>query len=139
MVKTCNDIDKICRDFLLGDKDNCKKVHLVNWREICVPRENGGLGLWMVRDFNFALLAKLAWQIIACSNKFWVWVMCDKYVRDGNFFAAPVPSNMPLGVGEASLKGTLLLSWVLVGGLGMGDHLTSNLTGGWVWGHSVWN
>lgn len=31
LIKTCNDIDKICRDFLWEDRDDKKRIHLVNW------------------------------------------------------------------------------------------------------------
>lgn len=37
-----------------------KKVHLVKWGEVWKPRDKGGLGLRMAKDFNLALLAKLA-------------------------------------------------------------------------------
>ncbi|XP_019181390.1 PREDICTED: uncharacterized protein LOC109176414 [Ipomoea nil] len=59
---TCNDIDKICRDFLWGSTDTTRKIHAVNWNEVCSPRDLGGLGLRMAKDFNLALLVKLAWQ-----------------------------------------------------------------------------
>lgn len=56
----CKDIDKLCRDFLWGDNGDMRRVHLVNWQEVCVPRDKGGLGLRMVKDVNLAFLAKLA-------------------------------------------------------------------------------
>lgn len=56
----CGDIDRVCRKFLWGDNNDTKKIHLVNWEEVYEPRENGGLGLRMGKNFNEALIAKLA-------------------------------------------------------------------------------
>lgn len=54
---TCDDIDRICyRDFLWGDLQDRKKIHLVNWEEVCKPCNMGGLGLRRAVDFNDALL-----------------------------------------------------------------------------------
>lgn len=93
IVGTFKDIDKICRDFLWGDSESRKKVHLVNWNEVCAHKTKGGLGLRKAVDFNMALLAKLAWQVLNCPEKLWVKVIHDKYIKNGNFFTAPVPSH----------------------------------------------
>ncbi|XP_019157963.1 PREDICTED: uncharacterized protein LOC109154684 [Ipomoea nil] len=90
---TCDNIDKICRDFLWGDTQDKKKIHLVNWDEVCQPRDSGGLGLRKASHFNDALLAKLAWQMCGNSDKLWVKVMRDKYVKQGEFFSSSVPGN----------------------------------------------
>ncbi|KAL6218936.1 hypothetical protein ACLB2K_012143 [Fragaria x ananassa] len=37
-VATCDSLDKLSRDFLLGDCDEKKKVHLINWDRICKPK-----------------------------------------------------------------------------------------------------
>ncbi|XP_019158195.1 PREDICTED: uncharacterized protein LOC109154910 [Ipomoea nil] len=92
-VSTCNDIDKLCRDFLWGSNEAKRKIHLINWKEVCSPRTQGGLGLRMAKDFNLALLAKLAWQILNNPEKLWVKVMRQKYIKDDNFFTANTPAN----------------------------------------------
>lgn len=90
---TCDDIDRLYRDFLWGDSSGKKKIHLVSWRDVCKPRDKGGLGLRIAKDFNQALLAKLAWQIVTNSNKLCVTVIKEKYIKDDNFFTAPVTGN----------------------------------------------
>lgn len=44
-VSITNQIDRINRNFLWGDKDDKKKVHLVNWNMFANPRSVGGLVL----------------------------------------------------------------------------------------------
>lgn len=92
----CNDIDKLCRDFLWGDMEDRKKVHPVNWTEVCTPRDKGGLGLRMAREVNLAFLGKLAWQMIDNEDKLWVQVMKSKYIKDNNFFTVSVQGNASL-------------------------------------------
>lgn len=90
---TCEEIDRTCRNFLWGDNQESKKMHLVRWEEVCKPREFGGLGLRQARDFNDALLAKLAWQMHTMPDKLWVKAMRSKYVKQGDFATAQVPVN----------------------------------------------
>ncbi|XP_031101801.1 uncharacterized protein LOC116005700 [Ipomoea triloba] len=75
-VSTCSDIDRLCRNFLWGHDDNTRKIHTVNWSDICRPREVGGLGLRKARDFNMAFLTKMAWQLWSNQDKLWIggWV-----------------------------------------------------------------
>lgn len=41
---TTNDLDKICNDFLWGEKEGKKKLHLVSKDITFCPKEQGGLG-----------------------------------------------------------------------------------------------
>ncbi|KAL4307008.1 hypothetical protein AHAS_Ahas16G0235300 [Arachis hypogaea] len=34
----CSKIDKICRDFLWGNNEEDRKVHLLNWDKVCKLR-----------------------------------------------------------------------------------------------------
>lgn len=58
--KICNDIEKMCRRFIWGDTDRKRKLHLVNWGQVCQPLANGGLGINHTKSMNEALLMKLA-------------------------------------------------------------------------------
>lgn len=64
---------------------------------MCIPMDKGGLGLRTSMDFNLALLAKLAWQVLTCLDKLWVKIMRDKYIKDGNLFTATIPSSSSWG------------------------------------------
>ncbi|XP_028094336.1 uncharacterized protein LOC114294405 [Camellia sinensis] len=55
----CKQIDKLNRNFLWGDLERRKKVHLVNWKQVCKVKQEGALGLRRAEDQNLALLTKL--------------------------------------------------------------------------------
>ncbi|CAL5387167.1 unnamed protein product [Camellia sinensis] len=63
--RICKQIDKLNRNFLWGDQDNRKKGHLVNWKQVCKTKQEGGLGLKRAEDQNIALLAKLEWKMLS--------------------------------------------------------------------------
>lgn len=63
-------IESICRTFLWGSK-----VARVSWRQVCLPKEEGGLGLRDLRTWNKELLAKNLWNIHTRKDALWVkWV-----------------------------------------------------------------
>ncbi|CAN1129754.1 Putative ribonuclease H protein At1g65750 [Linum perenne] len=59
-VNTCEEIDRRIRNFVWGTTSEERKVSLVAWEKICLPKEKGGLGLKMARQLNRAYLTKLA-------------------------------------------------------------------------------
>ena len=61
--EVCKKLDKIYRDFLWGDTFDKKKMHLVNWDTMCLPKNLGGLGIKKTKKMNEALLAKAGWQM----------------------------------------------------------------------------
>ena len=42
----CEAIDKLIRDFLWGSTAKNRKVHMVNWSTITLPKDRGGLNLY---------------------------------------------------------------------------------------------
>lgn len=58
----CTRLDAITRDFIWGSNDSSRAWHLINWKTIAQPKENGGLGIQCSRERNLALLTKLGWR-----------------------------------------------------------------------------
>lgn len=46
----CNDIERIARKFIWGSNGLERKNTLVNWKEVCLPIEKGGLGIRKLQD-----------------------------------------------------------------------------------------
>ena len=67
-VKVCDQVDKLIRDFLWGLTEEMRRLHLVRWDTVTLPKELGGLGLHRMKDRNNALLAKLCWRL-ACEHE----------------------------------------------------------------------
>ena len=51
-------LEKLQRDFLWGGMGDEHKFHLVNWQQVCLPIQYGGLGIRKLSVFNKALLGK---------------------------------------------------------------------------------
>lgn len=75
----CEDIDKKCRSFLCRDTDNHKKMHLLNWDDICTPKSEGGLGLRKTSTVNNAFMLKSIWNLCNKQNSLWVDTIRGKY------------------------------------------------------------
>ncbi|XP_030495226.2 uncharacterized protein LOC115711025 [Cannabis sativa] len=87
----CADLDKLVRRFWWkGSDDSNRFLALTNWDSICVPKGWGGLGFKKFEDLNFALVAKLGWNLAAESNTLWCQFFKDKYFRRScSFWSAP--------------------------------------------------
>lgn len=60
----CEELDRKALDFLWGDNEERRRVHMVSWDDICKPKGMGGLGLRKAKKSNKAALAKLGWRYI---------------------------------------------------------------------------
>ena len=83
-IKTCSAIDKLNRDFLWGSTQEKRKLHLVNWNVVTLPKLYGGLGIFQMRARNEALLAKLCWRIANNPEALWAKTIIKKYLS-GSF------------------------------------------------------
>ena len=79
-IKVCNAIDKTIRDFLWELTEEKRKLHMVNWQTVTVPKELGGLGLFQMRYRNLALLAKLCWRLANEHEAPWAKMIAAKYL-----------------------------------------------------------
>lgn len=50
--------DRLINNFLWGDTDTKKKMHMISWHSVCLPTDQGGLGIKNTYDLNRSLLAK---------------------------------------------------------------------------------
>ena len=58
-VKVCAAIDKLIRDLLWGSSTEYRRMHMMNWSTIRLPKDKGGLNLYQMQYRNQAFLAKL--------------------------------------------------------------------------------
>ena len=61
LVNVANSMEKIQRYFLLSGID-APKIPLVEWSKVCMPMQNGSLGIRWPRRFNSTLLGKWLWR-----------------------------------------------------------------------------
>ena len=77
-------LDKIRRSFFweeIGHKyaQDRKKLHLINWDLICLPKHKGGLGVGNLKARNQALLLKWWWRWYKDRGNWWWKVLKEKY------------------------------------------------------------
>ncbi|CAN1156116.1 Putative ribonuclease H protein At1g65750 [Linum perenne] len=80
-VATCIEIDKRVRNFIWGSSSEERKVHLISWDRICLPKNQGGLGIRSARTLNRAYMVKLAFRFFKEHEPLWVQVLQSKYFR----------------------------------------------------------
>ncbi|XP_016168765.1 uncharacterized protein LOC107611342 [Arachis ipaensis] len=76
---TCNTIDCICRNFLWGNTEQTKKIHLLSWKRVCEPKSCGGLGIRHASQMNQAFMMKAGWGLIERKEALWARILRSKY------------------------------------------------------------
>jgi len=59
---------------------NSKKYHLVDWDTVCIPKDQGGLGVLDLNSMNKCLLSKWIWKI-ENSDGLWQKILKEKYIK----------------------------------------------------------
>ncbi|KAL6209023.1 hypothetical protein ACLB2K_019966 [Fragaria x ananassa] len=111
--KLTDEIDKQSRNFLWGTE---MKTAPIAWKEVCMPKVLGGLGIRPSVFFNKAAIAKLAWKVITDKENWWVQVITRKYLKHGSLFQAKKkPKNSMAWNGILDAKDLIFkgLRWVV--------------------------
>lgn len=86
-------IEKICRRFLWGGSENVKTRNPVAWDQVCQPKEEGGIGLRRVKDWNLASICSLCFQIASNKQSLWVNYVKWKYLKRNSFWKVKTPAK----------------------------------------------
>ncbi|XP_075665344.1 uncharacterized protein LOC142635008 [Castanea sativa] len=79
-TKTCEDVNKLTRDFLWGSTAEKKKLHLVGLNKVANPIDMRGLGIFEMKARNSAILAKLCWRIASSPDLPLAQMLTNKYL-----------------------------------------------------------
>jgi len=66
------EIDGKCRNFLWGAMEGKRKVALVKWSKVCMPKKYVGLNIKGCCNWNIASVGKLLWQLASKKDILWV-------------------------------------------------------------------
>jgi len=70
--------------FFLGEgSEDVRKIAWIKWDNICLQRDNGGLGVKMLKEFNISLLGKWVWRLLEERESLWNVVIRAKYGEEG--------------------------------------------------------
>ncbi|GAV71775.1 hypothetical protein CFOL_v3_15264, partial [Cephalotus follicularis] len=80
--------ERIMRRFLWGGNGNSLKQSLVKWSKVCLPWQEGVLGMKSMKSWNQALLLKKIWNLL---TGHFVWVQWSKLnlIRKHSFWNTP--------------------------------------------------
>lgn len=71
-----------------------QKLHLLNWENICLPKNWGGLGLNSIRNKNLVILAKWIWRAYSERNSYWNQIMLQRYGAHVHYDLSRVEKNL---------------------------------------------
>ncbi|GJT91068.1 putative reverse transcriptase domain, reverse transcriptase zinc-binding domain protein [Tanacetum coccineum] len=69
----------------------------VKWDIVCLPKEDGGLGIRRLKTWNLALMTTHIWSILSNRQSLWVKWINSYRLKDRNFWDIPVKSNSSYG------------------------------------------
>lgn len=66
-------INKLCSRFLFSRDIAVKKLHLIAWKDTCIPKINGGLGIPSLDSLSFGISCTIIWRFLNGSNPLFHW------------------------------------------------------------------
>ncbi|XP_070039800.1 uncharacterized protein [Nicotiana tomentosiformis] len=73
-------LHKIFARFFWSNKQEDRSRHWDSWKNLCLPKYEGGLGFRSLHDVSKALFAKLWWRF-RTTKSLWTNFMCNKYCK----------------------------------------------------------
>ncbi|KAK2645783.1 hypothetical protein Ddye_020978 [Dipteronia dyeriana] len=83
-IKVWHTLDRINKDFLWGSKYDNKKINLVKWDTVCLPKKLGGLGIRKMKLMNQSLLAKTGSRLYQKDYEIWSDLIKANYLKEGS-------------------------------------------------------
>ncbi|KAJ0604634.1 putative RNA-directed DNA polymerase [Helianthus annuus] len=88
------DLEDRMRRFLWAQGNNIKGKAKVNWSRVCLPKNEGGLGIRKLHDMNNALMVAHIWSILTNRESLWVKWIHSYRIRGRSFWDVPLRNNV---------------------------------------------
>ena len=89
----CDTINSTLAKYWWGQTKNEKKIHWINWKKLCNPKEMGGMGFRDIHALNLALLEKQAWRLIHQNHSLFFRVYKARYFPNCSFMEDELGNN----------------------------------------------
>jgi len=76
-------IKSLFKKIFWGGGDDFRKISWVDWDSVCLLREEGGLGVRRLREFNVSFLGKWFWRMLVDKEGLWYGVLKARYGEEG--------------------------------------------------------
>ncbi|GKA67000.1 hypothetical protein Tco_0766808 [Tanacetum coccineum] len=90
-------IKQLMRQFLWSHGKSGKSKSKVTWEVVCLPKDEGGLGIRRLEYFNYALMSSLIWKLLTLKESLWVKWIHEYKIKGRNFWDIPLRGNMSWG------------------------------------------
>ncbi|GJW64567.1 RNA-directed DNA polymerase, eukaryota, reverse transcriptase zinc-binding domain protein [Tanacetum coccineum] len=105
-----NDINKLLKGFLWCQGELSKGKAKVAWKQVCKPKDEGGLGIKNLSLWNEVLMAKHLWNVATMKESLWV-----KWIHKG---PEPLIKYIPMEtIRQAGLESNVKLKDMIKNGL----------------------
>lgn len=137
--KVVLEIEQLLRAFLWSGAELKGTGAKVSWKDVCVPKEEGGLGFRLMKDWNRASMAQHLWAVCKKSDTLWVKWIHTYIIKDKSIWGLKIPPDASWTVrkilklrdkvGNGIYTFLWLDDWHLLGPLyqKFGDHVMHNL------------
>lgn len=87
------EIESLCSAFLWSGPELKTSKAKVCWKDVCLPKQEGGLGLRPLKEVNIVLGLKLVWRLYSSRTSLWVkWIHCY-LIHKGSFWSTKCNAN----------------------------------------------
>lgn len=76
-------LESLFKRFFWGGCEESRKISWVDWNSVCLPKEEGGLGVRRLCEFNLSLLGKWCWRMLGEKDRLWYRVLRARYGEEG--------------------------------------------------------
>jgi hypothetical protein len=95
-VTLCDELTQLIRRFWWGEDAGQRKIHLMAWDKLLLPKGLGGMGFHDLHLFNQALVARQAWRLIQFPESLCARLLRAKYYPHGELIDTVFPGDVSL-------------------------------------------
>ncbi|XP_021985901.1 uncharacterized protein LOC110882124 [Helianthus annuus] len=96
-ARVISELEKRMRRFLWNVGSSGRIRAKVAWSDVCLPKNEGGLGIRNVGDVNKALMTNHIWSIITNQESLWVWWIHSYKLKGRSFWEVPCRGSVSWG------------------------------------------
>ncbi|XP_022032639.1 uncharacterized protein LOC110933740 [Helianthus annuus] len=96
-TRVINELEKRIRRFLWNAGSEGQIRAKVAWKDVCLPKQEGGLGIRSISDVNKSLMAMHVWSILTKRESIWVRWIHEYKLKGRNFWEVPSRGSMSWG------------------------------------------
>ena len=80
-LEICENLASALAKFWWSSNPPKRGIHWTKWENVCLPKEEGGIGFRLIHKFNLALLAKQLWRLLQYHDSLVARVLRGIYYR----------------------------------------------------------